>query len=397
MWSPQQETALRQVDRWLASKDKPWFQLAGYAGTGKTTLAKHFAESVQGRVLFAAFTGKAAHVLSKSGAPNVSTIHKLIYNPKDRSQARLKELEAERAKLLTHTPVPEILLAKLDSAITAERTNLARPMFTLNLDSELKAAALLVVDEYSMIDEQMGADLLSFGCPILALGDPGQLPPVRGASFFSGKPDILLTDIHRQARDNPIIHMAHEVRQGRELAPGAYGESTVRPYRDAKADLADKVMNTDQLLVGRNATRLSSNIRARELLGRAGHLPNAGDKLVCLRNNHEVGLLNGQLWETAQDAQKVGAFVELSLLGEDGTRLDEIFAHEDYFHGRTPSPWGRKDADEFDYGYALTVHKSQGSQWDNVLLFDEWHGRERRQWLYTAITRAAERIDVIQM
>lgn len=395
-WSPQQRQALDAVGRWLQTKDRPVFQLAGFAGTGKTTLAKHLAAGVSGRVYFAAYTGKAAHVLTKSGAPNVSTIHKLIYTPRDRSQRRLKDLEAERAKLMTHNPVPETMLGKVNAAILAERSNLARPMFQLNTESPLIDAALLVVDEYSMIDQQMGEDLLSFKCPILALGDPGQLPPIRGGSFFSDAPDILLTEIHRQAADNPIIWMSKEVREGRNLAPGQYGDSTVSRYRDAKPSLAEKVLSTDQLLVGRNATRQSSNLRARQLLERPDPLPKKGDKLVCLRNNHEVGLLNGQIWRTRADSIFDGDYVLLDIEGEDGAKI-QVSAHADYFHGKQPEYWTRKDAEEFDYGYALTVHKSQGSQWGNVLLFDEWYSRDRRQWLYTAITRAAERIDVIQM
>ena len=396
-WSPQQLTALDRVGRWLKAKDKPAFQLAGFAGTGKTTLARHLASTVDGPVYFAAYTGKAAHVLSKSGATNVSTIHKLIYTPKGKSQQRLKDLEAERAKLLTHKPVPTTMLEKVEAAIQAEKINLARPMFQLNSESPLLGAALLVVDEYSMIDTQMGEDLLSFGCPILALGDPGQLPPVQGTSFFSDKPDILLTEIHRQARDNPIIWMSQEVREGRVLRPGSYGSSRVVPYQQLPRDeLRSVVLSTDQLLVGRNATRILSNRRARELLGRTDALPQAGDKLVCLRNNHEVGLLNGQLWKALADSIFDGDYVLLDIESEEGTRVD-ISAHPHYFHGNKPEYWERKEAEEFDYGYALTVHKSQGSQWNNVLLFDEWFGKDRRQWLYTAITRAAERIDVVMM
>ncbi len=396
-WSPQQRTALDRVGRWLKAKDKPVFQLAGFAGTGKTTLAKHLASTVDGPVYFAAYTGKAAHVLSKSGATNVSTIHKLIYTPKGKSQQRLKDLEAERAKLLTHKPVPTTMLEKVEAAIQAEKINLARPMFQLNSESPLLGAALLVVDEYSMIDTQMGEDLLSFGCPILALGDPGQLPPVHGTSFFSDKPDILLTEIHRQARDNPIIWMSQEVREGRVLRPGFYGSSRVVPYQQLPRDeLRSVVLSTDQLLVGRNATRILSNRRARELLGRTNALPQAGDKLVCLRNNHEVGLLNGQLWKARADSIFDGDYVLLDIESEEGARV-EVSAHPHYFHGNKPDYWERKDAEEFDYGYALTVHKSQGSAWPSVLLFDEWFGKDRRQWLYTAITRAAERIDVVMM
>lgn len=397
-WSPQQAKALDSVGRWLKQRDKPYFQLAGYAGTGKTTLAKHLAATVEGVVYFAAYTGKAAHVLAKSGATNVSTIHKLIYQPKDKSQQRLKELEAEKRKLLTHDPIPQTLLKKVEAAILTERQNLSRPMFQLNTESPLNTAALLVVDEYSMIDEQMGEDLLSFGCPILALGDPGQLPPVRGNSFFSDKPDVLLTEIHRQARGNPIIWMSKEVREGRALTPGAYGESRVIALGDLpKEELRSVVVSTDQLLVGKNATRLSSNRRTRELLGRTNELPQTDDKLVCLRNNHEIGLLNGQIWNCLEDSIFDGDYAILKIRDTDNNATIDVTAHPHYFHGNQPDYWERKDAEEFDYGYALTVHKSQGSQWDNVLLFDEWYGKDRRKWLYTAITRAAQRIDVVCM
>lgn len=397
MWSPQQQQALDKVGRWLKTRDKPVFQLAGYAGTGKTTLAKHLAATVNGVVYFAAYTGKAAHVLMKSGAENVSTIHKLIYVPKDKSQQRLKDLEAEKAKLLTHDPVPSVLLNKVEIAIQQERVNLARPMFQLNTDSPLYEAALLVVDEYSTVDEQMGEDLLSFGCPILALGDPGQLPPVNGKPFFRGEPDVLLTEIHRQAQDNPIIWMSREVREGRVLRPGDYGESRVIPYRSLPREgLQDMVLSTDQLLVGRNATRISSNGRVRELLARTNTLPQQGDKLVCLRNNHEDGLFNGQTWTALEDAVFDGDYTILNIESEDGAKA-EVSAHPHYFHGGKPEYWERMDAEEFDYGYALTVHKSQGSQWSNVLLFDEWHGRDRKQWLYTGITRASERVDIVLM
>lgn len=396
-WSPQQQQALDRVGRWLREKDKPFFQLAGYAGTGKTTLAKHLAAGVKGQVYFAAYTGKAAHVLAKSGVPNASTIHSLIYTPKDKSQQRLRDLIAEKTKLLTHKPVPENLLKKVEAAIKAEQDNLGRPSFNLNLESPLTSADLVVVDEYSMINRQMGEDLLSFGVPILALGDPGQLPPIRDAPFFSGRPDILLTEIHRQARDNPIIWMSQEVREGRSLAPGSYGSSTVVRYADAKPTLAEKVLATQQLLVGRNATRISSNNRVRQLLEYGSEMPVAGDKLVCLRNNNELGLLNGQLWKAINTPKFDGDYVLLDLEDDEGRKVEDVVAHPHHFQNRKLDHWDRKDAEEFDYGYALTVHKSQGSQWGDVLLFDEWYGNDRRQWLYTAITRAAERIDVIQM
>ena len=398
-WSPQQAQALDRVSEWLRRKDKPFFQLAGYAGTGKTTLAKHLAEGVGGRVHFAAFTGKAAHVLSRSGAQNVSTIHKLIYQPKDKSQQHLRELVAKEAELKTLNPLPEKELADIAAKIEAERANLARPMWGLREDSPLAGASLLVVDEYSMVSEDMGRDLLTFGVPILALGDPGQLPPVQSAPFFRDAPDILLTEIHRQAKDNPIIWMSQEIRAGRELEPGQYGSSAVARYRDIPQErLAERILQADQLLVGKNATRASSNVRVRELLGRQSELPEADDKLVCLRNNHDSGLLNGQIWYAEEDCGEVDHnTISLSVRSEDDTATVECLAHQHYFHGRTPPPWDIKNAECFDYGYALTVHKSQGSQWPRVVLLDEWYGRDRRQWLYTAVTRASESVRIVQM
>jgi exodeoxyribonuclease-5 len=90
-WSPVQDAALVAVRDWLrqcAREDylmreefeRPVFRLFGYAGTGKTTLARYFAENVDGEVAFAAFTGQAAHVMRNMGCENASTIHQLIYN-----------------------------------------------------------------------------------------------------------------------------------------------------------------------------------------------------------------------------------------------------------------------------------------------------------------------------
>jgi exodeoxyribonuclease-5 len=396
-WSGQQVQALDKVGSWIKSKSKPFFMLAGYAGTGKTTIARHLVESVQGAVYFAAYTGKAAYVLTKSGCTNVSTIHKLIYLPKDKCKVRLKELEAERSRLMTHKPLPETLLKKVDAAINAEKQNLSRPMFQLNNESPLLNAGLLVVDEYSMIDEQMGADLLSFGCPVLALGDPGQLPPVYGNPYFKGQPDFLLTEIHRQAADNPIIWMSREVREGRSLKPGNYGESLVIPYgKMDKENLRQSILGADQLLVGRNKTRASSNARVRQLLGYENPLPVKNDKLVCLRNNHEIGLLNGQIWTSRDDSVFDGDYAILDLQSEEGATV-QLSSHINHFNGTKIDFWSKKDAEEFDYGYALTVHKSQGSQWPNVTLLDEWHNQDRQKWLYTAITRAANKIDLVQM
>lgn len=373
-FSPDQERALVAVYKWLKAADKQVFRLFGYAGTGKTTLAKHFAEGVEGDVLFAAFTGKAAQVLRSRGALKASTIHSLIYRPKGE-----EEIEDE------------------DTGIKS-----IAPTFAINRKSPVAEAALIVVDECSMVDEALGRDLLSFGTPVLVLGDPGQLPPVSGGGFFTEhEPDFMLEEIHRQASDNPIIDLAQQAREGRSISIGDYGEfAKVISKRDVSADL---VLGASQVLVGTNKTRRRYNERLRELKGFDGPLPASGDKLVCLRNDPAKGLLNGSLWQVTSAPRTVKPTINLLVRAED-EGIERYSAKVKILKAvfETPEadiPWQQKRRhDDFDYGYALTVHKAQGSQWDNVVLFDEsWAFREHSaRWLYTAITRAAERITIVK-
>ena len=374
-FSPQQDQALKAVAGWLKSGRPQIFRLFGYAGTGKTTLARHFAEHVDGQVQFAAFTGKAAQVLRSRGAANARTIHSLIYRPRGE-----EAVEDE----------------------TTGRTSI-NPTFSLNRQSPVARAKLIVIDECSMVDEQLGRDLLSFGTPVLVLGDPGQLPPISGGGFFTEhEPDFLLTEIHRQARDNPIIRLALDVREGREFMRGDYGTARVIGREEVNQEL---VLAADQVLVGRNQTRRRYNRRLRELKGfTAGH-PQAGDKLVCLRNDPAKGLLNGSLWKvmtSSRETVKPGINLLVSPEEDEPDRgVAKIKLLKQVFEEENPEeiPWNaRKRYDDFDFGYALTVHKAQGSQWNEVVLFDESFAfRDTRQrWLYTAITRAAERLTVVR-
>lgn len=417
-WSPMQERALSDVSEWLRKGTEPVFRLFGYAGTGKTTLAVHLASGVSGRVLYCAFTGKAAHVMQQRGCTGASTIHKLIYKPSEKSKERLQNLMQEQAQLRAEiiaehggqesSPECQValsdnpLLRKLRDAIMDEKQGLKKPAFMLNFESELRHASLLVVDECSMVDEQMAEDMLSFQVPILVLGDPAQLPPVRGTGYFTERdPDVLLTEIHRQAQDNPIIQLATTVREGGTLEEGQYGESCVIGMEDGEPGMYS---SHDQVLCGRERKperadpvwRQNLNRRIRDLQGRKSHLPEPGDKLICLRNNHDLGILNGSMWKT-KDSQDLGDYVGLTLEGEDGREIS-LQAHSKIFRGEEVEFFEMKDAEHFDFGYAMTVHKAQGSQFGSVLLFDQSRifRRDARRWLYTGITRAAERVTVIR-
>jgi len=361
-FSPQQEAALRAVAVWLKDVRGPQvFRLFGYAGTGKTTLARHIAEDVEGDVLFAAFTGKAASVLRAKGCTDASTIHSLIYRSRE----------------------------------TAEEGE--DPTFVLNRRSAVADAKLVIIDECSMVDEELGKDLLSFGTKVLVLGDPAQLPPVKGGGFFTeAEPDAMLTEVHRQAADDPIIRLSMQVREGGRPAVGQYGRSRV-----IRRDAIDKdiVLQADQVLVGLNRTRRSYNQRIRSLKGYTDGAPMAGEKLVCLRNDKSKGLLNGSIWTVSEAALSKKGVVTMRVFPEDGGGKVKVSVLPEFFLGREDEiPYAiRRNSDEFDYGYALTVHKAQGSQWDRVVLFDESYAfREHRaRWLYTGLTRAAVEITVV--
>jgi exodeoxyribonuclease-5 len=161
-------------------------------------------------------------------------------------------------------------------------------------------------------------------------------------------------------------------------------------------ELGALVLGTDQLLLGMNKTRGQFNAYARELRGHKGKMPVVGDKLVCLRNNPDAGLLNGQTWIAKRVVDK-GSYLQLSLQNDDGDRI-ECLSHPHRFRGvpKDFDPRKLREHNDFDYGYALTVHKAQGSQWDHVVLIDEWGLSKRKEWLYTGITRAVESIVVIQ-
>ncbi len=362
-WSSEQENALRAVSAWLKAGEAPVFRLFGYAGTGKTTLARHVAEGVGGNVVYAAFTGKAAHVMRGKGCPNASTIHSLIYRMRGEDESG--------------------------------------PTFVLNRDSAAGKAAMVVIDECSMVDEEIGRDLLSFHAPILVLGDPAQLPPVAGGGFFTGAPpDVMLTEVHRQAADDPIVRLSMIVREGGRLERGVYGESSVIAREEIEPE---DVIAADQVLVGRNQTRRAYNGRIRQLLGREVPTPVAGDTIVCLRNDRKRGLLNGSLWHVDRVRAPRKGLLRFTLSPEEGERgraRTVVSVNPAFFDGTVEALTGpeRRRSDEFDFGYVLTVHKAQGSQWDDVVLFDESFAfRENAaRWLYTGITRAARRIRIVR-
>lgn len=364
-WTAQQADALSKIAAWIKAgpRSPQVFRLFGFAGTGKSTLAREV-EKMTGRVYYAAYTGKAASVMARKGCRGASTLHSLIYKPaRDDATGRLH--------------------------------------FRICPDSLLFNADLLVLDEASMVGAELARDVLSFGCKVLVLADPFQLPPPGDdtGAFTNGQPDAMLTDIRRQALENPIVAMSLALREGTPIKRGHYGESRVAALADY--DVAD-FASADIRLVGRNKTRRKWNESIRSLLGRRGD-PEAGDQVVCLRNDKDLGLMNGTLWTATKAVRtRYGSKIELDLSTADvGSYPSRVHctAWSEPFTGATiEAEWRqRKLYQEFDFGYALTVHKAQGSQWDTVLVRNEAEvfGDDAARWLYTGITRAAERVRVV--
>lgn len=347
------------------------FNIFGPAGSGKTSICKVIIQELQDlnkKVCCCSFTGKAARNFTEKTGFDCNTIHSTIYKP-----------------VIYQGKVVDWRLNFNDSAI---------------LDSDL-----ILIDEISMVYQDLWNDLLKYNKPILVFGDPYQLPPVNNELLFTiDKCDFLLKHIHRQALDNPIIRLSMLVREGKEVPYGNFDNKVIKMRRD-EFDM-NLLTKFDQVLCGKNDTRMELNQFMRNLLNFEGQLPRKGEKLICLRNNREAAVFNGMILNTLTDVitvdNKRGTF-DINLDFDDGytnrfTIFDDEFirkeVREDRWKILKKNPWFC----QFYYSYAVTAHKSQGSEWNSICLFDEsWCFREdRKKWEYTGITRAKEKLLILK-
>lgn len=411
---PEQEAAKGLMIEWFTAwnngaTDQQIFRIFGYAGVGKTiTIEATVADLIlptgdRANIAYGAYTGKAALVMQRAGVP-AKTIHSLIYVPIFPDRAFCNELKKElvvaRAGKPRNAPLIKSLAEQLREASVIS--------YELNTASPINMCDLVVLDECSMVNDELLQDLLGFGKPMLVLGDPGQLPPIKGTgALISVKPNVMLTKIHRQALENPIINLSMRARQGLSIPQGEYGTSSHVSVREVSSD---EFKAFDQILVGKNKTRRAINQRMRQILGFASIspvFPAEGDKLICLRNNKTLGLLNGLLCTVKDVVDEYDTTLEIVICTEDnpdhemGVRISKAYFEEYNKPGTLDAmDWHDfRNMQEFDYGYAITVHKSQGSQWDHVGFFDDrmlsWNKKQRQRWLYTGITRAVESITLM--
>lgn len=364
----EQEDAIGRVEDFLDEETATEFALGGYAGTGKTTLVNEILRRYGSEsTVVLAPTGKAAHVLRTKGV-QASTVHSFVYD-------------------FNGTFVDEETKKELPSFVAKEQLH--------------EQPDLVVVDESSMVNGEMVRDMRTHSFPkTLWVGDHGQLPPVGSDPGLMSRLDARLETIHRQAADNPIVNLAHFVRRGNH--PGDFQS----PDRDrvlvGRSGTVEKMVEfanrekVDQVIVAYNRTRREFNASFRRKIRGFGLDVEVGDKLICLRNDYGRAVHNGMLFAVSRVHFVDSERSVVDLIAEDGsTRSGVPISSQLLRDGDVMSPMIPEGVLSFDYGYAITCHKAQGSEWNSVLVFDQpSRGWDMSRWRYTAFTRAKERLIV---
>lgn len=367
--SPDQQEAVRLVHEWVHHSRHRTFVLAGLAGTGKTTVVSRLLEEIDRPVIVGTPTGKAAEVLRSKGVM-ADTIHRLAYTFRGRGD---------------------------DGDL----------MFDYQGLSGGEDGAVLVVDEASMVDRRVHDDLVGSGYKILFVGDHGQLPPVGDDPGIMRRPDFSLERIHRQ-EDDLLLDFAHCVREDRLFVWPEGGTQDAVVYVPAgSAEVEQALEEADVVVCLKNATRHQIN---RLMLGRLLEYEVEDDgeafaamlgleiPTVCVQNNYRVGVFNGQhVTMRLTDVRDYDRGYLVADLDLDGKVRSDVLVSADGFLSN-PGELEHDDSRVFlDFGWALTCHKAQGSEFDHVAVIDEtWFRYEHRaRWRYTAATRARRKLSWI--
>lgn len=365
-------------------KDKePYTVIAGYSGVGKSSLVRYIVDAIglsEEDVVYAALCGKAAQVLRNKGCANSMTLHKLLYIPK----------EIEGTQDVEFVP----------------RRRLENP------------PKLIVVDEASMISKEIFELLLSHKIHVIFLGDPFQLPAISESTNILDEAHVFLTEITRQALDSPIIRLSMDIREGKMLTYGGDKDAKIIPMGKVSKGL---LLGADIVICGKNATRRYLNDEIRKLKWgqqyQAG--PIDGDKLICLHNYWKIAdklgstpLVNGSIGILTDISMHDTKKLKPKLTGIFTDEVGNVFRKKDMNIDYQLLATGKPTVNqynfkeftkanrplEFEYAYAVTCHKYQGSEAEKVLVFDEWLGdvEYHQKWLYTAITRSRSMVIVVK-
>ena len=339
-----------KVWRWYSEEPFRVFIISGYAGCGKTTLARKIPEQlniVNYKML--APTGKAATVLG-----NAQTIHSYLYNAK--KDERTGELHFYRK------------------------------------DPSQFNEMLLIVDEISMVNKELMQDLRSLSIPIVGLGDPAQLPPVNGTNDILLKPDIFLTKVYRN--DGGLLELATDIRNGKKLKR----EYDSVQFRRNSIIRDLHLLSDDSIIICRyNKTRNELNAKIREKVKQFKEPIEVGDKLIVLNNSRTTGLMNGSIVQVLNiDYVNLDYDFAIIDIKNDIGVIQKVKVNLNVILG-TPSKLRQSRYDDsilsVDYAYAITCHKSQGSEFKEVFVIVEGEQYDDfQQWYYTAVTRARSKL-----
>lgn len=379
----EQEELVEDMTKWFRNpcKIKMYYSYSGAAGTGKTTTLEMFMDKVgltKAQISAAAYVGKAVLVLLRHGLP-ASTIHSLIY----------------------HTVVE---YDKVDSDDDDEKHFKARLRFILRKELD-KPVSLIIIDEATMVNDYIRDQILSFGIPVIFLGDNNQLPPITGISSVMLHPDFTLTKIMRQAEDDPIVFISQCILKGIDVDYGTYGLSSVVDSMKIDSHI---VTDYDIIICAKNKTRERLNNEIRTNVLHYGDDPVIGDKIICRQNNWDrcvdgIYLTNGLLGYITDISRSRRAKGYLTIDFRPDF-MQDIFEdlRLDYTYLKLPqidkASYGMSNYDKFEYGYVITAHLSQGSEYENVMFIDEpFHDADTTKKLrYTAVTRARTSITIVK-
>lgn len=389
--TPKQQEGLKiALERHKANEK--YTVIAGFAGTGKSTLVKFIIDALdvdKDKVAYATYTGKAAEVLRKKGNPNAMTLHKLLYDSIPRQGGGF-----------------------------------------IRIPKKMLEYKIIVVDEVSMVPKSMIDMLLNHRVYVIFLGDPFQLPQIdkKETHTLLDKPHIFLDQVMRQAAESEIIQLTMKIRNGEDI-PFMHGKEVIVV---PKAELVTGHLTwADIIICATNKTRHNMNKQKRELLGYSGALQ-TGERIIVKRNYWEDcdedgnALVNGTIGTVANPYEsfvRIPSYVkndrrDLPLVGciftpDGGKSFDTFEIDKDYLLKEEPCVDWRvsyqlgklkpKIGDilpkQATYGYALTCHAAQGSEFDKVLVIEEsfpFDKTEHQRWLYTAATRAAEKLVLVR-
>lgn len=426
--SDEQAEAFDLMMAWLSNPDSPTFVLGGYAGTGKTTLTQHFIGALEDpdSLVCCTPTGKAAAVLAAKlpGHIEVKTLHSHLYfpNPPDPGLVAIYEKSIEECKVIlagefdasdprvcAYRAGVQLNLEGHESNLERLKTRLKHNDLGFTKKDDMVRTPLVIVDECSMVQPDIEKDLRACSDKILFVGDPGQLPPVEKRygrpsevplEFFKRNPaNFVLRQVQRQAADSPILQFATALRSRQAFSGWVRGVCERVPKLSP-----EELAQFDQVITGMNITRRTINRKLRKLLfhvnPREDLFPVKGERLICLRNNKYHRLTNGlQASVLSEQLRETKNAIFYELLYDDRVHMKELGLSKNVFLRYVDEDNALPSASDFDYAYAITVHKSQGSEWPAVAVIDDGIGKQdhafRRRWLYTAVTRAKSRLAVV--